>query len=33
MLDGTVIGGIQTPRGIGEWQAGTVSQLLARLKA
>ena len=23
--------GIQTPRGKGEWQAGTVSQLLARL--
>ena len=24
--------GIRTPRGTGEWQAGTVSQLLARLK-
>jgi Recombinase len=23
--------GIQTPRGKGEWQAGTVSQLLARM--
>jgi hypothetical protein len=23
--------GIQTPRGVGEWQAGSVSQLLARL--
>jgi Recombinase len=23
--------GIQTPRGVGEWKAGTVSQLLARL--
>jgi len=25
--------GIQTPRGKGEWQASTVSQLLARLPA
>jgi hypothetical protein len=25
--------GIQTPRGKGVWQAGTVSQLLARLPA
>jgi Recombinase len=23
--------GIRTPRGVGEWQAGSVSQLLARL--
>jgi Recombinase len=23
--------GIQTPRGVGQWQAGSVSQLLARL--
>jgi hypothetical protein len=23
--------GIQTPRGVGEWQAGSVAQLLARL--
>jgi hypothetical protein len=25
--------GIRTPRGVGEWQAGTVAQLLARLPA
>jgi hypothetical protein len=25
--------GIRTPRGVGEWQAGTVSQLLARMPA
>ena len=24
--------GVRTPRGTGEWQAGTVNQLLARLK-
>jgi hypothetical protein len=23
--------GIQTPRGVGQWQAGSVSQLLGRL--
>jgi hypothetical protein len=23
--------GVSTPRGVGEWKAGTVSQLLARL--
>jgi len=23
--------GIRTPRGVGEWKAGTVAQLLARL--
>jgi hypothetical protein len=25
--------GIRTPRGVGEWKAGTVAQLLARLPA
>jgi hypothetical protein len=25
--------GIRTPRGVGQWQAGSVAQLLARLLA
>jgi DNA invertase Pin-like site-specific DNA recombinase len=31
IADGLNARGIQTPRGVGQWQAGSVSQLLARL--